>query len=145
MYVTAVFRVSGQIHQSSASTCSYTTAYHTTVNGALQAQRDTGTLQGLILQAYKAAILRPYGKSGKTNTIQRTLSTIRQETQITYPRYTQRPNRRIKSAPDPSKKPKSPKIAPHISQDPNFFHVKGGYPIISVIKQPIAAQTRPNQ
>lgn len=48
---------------------------------------------------------------------------------FTYPRYTQRPNQRIKSAPNPMKKPKYPKIIPHQSQDPNFFHVKwGGLP-----------------
>lgn len=91
-------------------------------------ERGSGILQDLILPAYKAAIPRPYGKTGKTNIIQRILSTIRQETQITYPRYTQRPNQRIQSAPNPTKKPKDPKKTPHPSQDPNFFHVKGGLP-----------------
>lgn len=123
------FRVSGQTHQSSSSNSQlHNIPYHTTVNGPLQPQRDSSTLQGLVLQAYKAAILRPYGKTGKPNTIQRTLSTISKETQITYPRYTQRPNQRIQSAPNPTKKPKDPKIIPQPSQYPNFFHVKGGLP-----------------
>lgn len=53
---------------------------------------------------------------------------MRQETQITYPRYTQRPNRRIKSAPNPTKKPKKSKNSPTSIPRSQFFPCQGGLP-----------------
>lgn len=121
--------MSGQIHQSSASTCSYTTAYHTTVNGALQPQRE--------VQAYfKTSYYRPTRQQFLGNTEKLVKRIPFREPSLLYVKRHKLPIQDIHK--DPTKESKTrqtqrkgqkiQKKIPHPSQDPNFFHVKGGLP-----------------